>query len=261
MAHDLEARVRATLRGVLREMGLMPHPQPKEGPRVLFVVHGNSPGQNTALEQVEAIQQMAGKTSVFLNDSARMCMDEQEVKEQTGSRCLLSNVPPEALDRVLDRADWLVVPTLPLTVAARAAQLSNPDYCPIQEALLRGKGVLAANDAFRRPGVMLRPGLEEGIRQVMATLEGYGVTLAPLARLAQAFAQTVRPSAQPAPAAGGAAAPAPGGEPAPEALAYVSARDVRRALDDGLKIIRVKPGGVVGPLAQDLARENGIEIL
>jgi len=271
MASDLEARIRAALREVLGEMRLDAPQTPaaprnpegsrsSDGPRVLFVVHGNSPSQNKALEQIQAIQQMAGKTSVFLSDAARLCMDEREVKEQTGTRCLLGDVPPEALDRVLDRADWLVVPTLPLNVAARAAQLGIPDYCPIQEGLLRGKKVLVAQDAFRHPGVMPRPGLEEGIQQIMNTLKSFGVTLAPVARLAEVFEQAVKPPAPAAaPAATQAAAPE-GGEPEDEGLAYISARDVRRAIDDGKKSIRLRPGGLVGPLARDLARDNGIEI-
>ncbi len=261
MASDLEASIKAALREVLGEMGLdAPRtpaaPRNQDGPRVLFVVHGNSPSQNKALEQIQAIQQMAGKTSVFLNDAARLCMDQREVKEQTGTRCLLGDVPPEALDRVLDRADWLVVPTLPLNVAARAAQLGIPDYCPIQEALLRGKQVLVAQDAFRHPGVMPRPGLEEGIQQIMSTLKSFGVTLAPVARLSEVFEQAIRP---PAPAAAPAAAPE-GGEPEDQGLAYISARDVRQAVDDGKKSIRLRPGGLVGPLARDLARDNGIKI-
>ncbi|MCB2185584.1 MAG: hypothetical protein KQJ78_04155 [Deltaproteobacteria bacterium] len=263
MAQDLEARVRAALREVLREMGLLlPKPPAPAGPRVLFVVHGGSPAQNLALEQIAAIQDLAGKSSVYLSGAARLCMDSEEVREQTGARCLLGDVTPDELDRVLARADWLVVPTLPLNLAARAAQLGAVDYCPIQEALLRGKQVLAARDAFRHAGVMPRPALEESIAQVLATLESWGVILAPVARLAQVFESKVRPPAPAAPAAPAPAPAAPAPAPAPEepALAYVSARDVRRAADEGRKLLRVKPGGLVGPLARDLARDNGIEI-
>lgn len=259
MAHDLESNIKAAIRGVLREMGLAPQRQKKDGPRVLFVVHGHSPRQEEALAQIQAMERAAGKASLVLTDADRLCGCEQDVKEKTGTRCLLSNVPDESFDRVLALADWLVLPTVPLPMAARAAAMTGSDNCLLLKGLLAGKKVLIANDSFRYPGVALKPAFEEQIARTMATLQGYGIIEAPLAQLAQTFLKAVNPPVAPS-LSGAGDSPAPGPATAPDkALTYVSAREVRGALDSGEKFIRVAANGLIGPLALDLAKEGGLK--
>ena len=260
MAHDLESNVKAAIRGVLREMGFTPQRPKKEGPRVLFVVQGHSLRQDEALVQVQAMEQAAGKASLVLTDADRLCGGEQDVKEKSGTRCLLSNVPDESFDRVLALADWLVVPTVPLPMAARAAALTGSDDCLLLKGLLAGKKTLIANDSFRYPGVALKPAFEQRIAQTMATLQGYGIIAVPLDQLAQTFLKAVNPSVAPS-LSGAGASPAPGPATTPDkALTYVSAREVREALDSGKEIIRVAANGLIGPLALDLAREGGLKL-
>ena len=179
MTHDLQAHVKATIRGVLREMGLLGRPPRKTGPRVLFLLHGGNPRQDLAMEQIRLMEQVAGKTSLLLTDASQFCECETDLKEASGARCLLSGLPPESFDKVLSLSDWLVIPAMPLTTAAGAAGLNGPANCRLIKAMLAGKKILVADDAFRHPGVTYAPALEQRIAGIMETLRSYGLVTAP----------------------------------------------------------------------------------
>ena len=187
----------------------------------------------------------------MLTDASQFCECETDLKEASGARCLLSGLPPESFDKVLSLSDWLVIPAMPLTTAAGAAGLNGPANCRLIKAMLAGKKILVADDAFRHPGMTYAPALEQRIAGIMETLRSYGLVTAPMDKMAEAFARAAAVSAAPA---------KDGGKPAGQALAYVSAAQVRDALTAGQTSLRVTARGKIGPLAKDLAREGGLKL-
>ena len=50
-------------------------------------------------------------------------------------------------------------------------------------------------------------------------------------------------------------------EPAPPARKLVTAKDIQTAVDGGRDPIRLAPGGIMTPLARDLAKEYDLKII
>lgn len=256
-------QVEKAVREVLGRMK-RPEPAPKgmtregpgpEGPRVLIVFNAGVRRLETALEQVRLIESAAGKSGVFTGDSARAWVCREDVKDKAGARCILDTVTPEGLEKVLERADVLVLPTLCIRVAARVASLTCGDRESdiLLSALLQGKKVLASRDGFVLWDAPLSPKIRGEIEAVLTKLEGFGVFFCPTEALKTEFDRLTR-----AEGTAEKAAPRPekgGGH------RLITARDIRRAADDGQDALTLAPGGIVTPLALDLAREYSIQIL
>ncbi len=102
------------------------------------------------MQQVEHIERQVEKSSVFTSESARNWICGEDLKEKTGSRCILDTVKQDGLQKILEKADILVLPTLCMKVAAKVASLTCDDLESgiVFSALARGKKVLAARDGF-----------------------------------------------------------------------------------------------------------------
>ena len=107
------------------------------------------------------------------------------MREQGGSPCILDTVKPEGLEKVLARADVLVLPTFCFQVASRVAHLlaDDPDSRLVFSALVQGKRVLAANDGFMVFETLANPALKTEIAGVLKKLEGFGVVFCPTQRI------------------------------------------------------------------------------
>jgi hypothetical protein len=242
---------------VLGELELVPgepakHRGPSQGPRVLVLFHSGLFRQGEALAQVAKIALQSGKVSHFQGPRARALMRGTNVKELTGSRCSLNEASRDGVVKVLERADVVVAPTLSLSVATRVARLTiDCDGSELlMSALLGGKPVIAAEDGFTKPGVALAPGLAEEVDRTLGTLAGYGVTLCPTSRLADTYAALASTGSVGA----GAVEDRPG-------LPLVSAADISRAAQDKVKSVCVASKGIITPLAADMAKEYGVQIV
>ncbi|MEW5725505.1 MAG: hypothetical protein AB1896_20525, partial [Thermodesulfobacteriota bacterium] len=171
----------------------------------------------------------------------------------------LDTVAAEGLEKVLELADVLVLPTFCLRVAAKTARLDfdDPDAGLVLSALVQGKKVLAARDGFLLLGRLKNEGLRAEFDRILRQLEGFGLTLCPTDRLAEEFSRLTA-------AGGGTAAAAPraegAGAPAP-AYRLITANDVRAAVNDQRFELVLTPGGLVTPLARDLAKDYSVKII
>jgi hypothetical protein len=253
---------------VLQEMKLLDSPAPKTlskrierscpFPAVLNVFHPGIRYLDLALEQVRQIEKAAGKSSVFTVPSARTWVCGQDVKEKSGSKCILDTVKPEGLEKALLKSDILVLPTFCFKTAAKVAQLINDsqETAIVISALMQGKPVLAASDGFTLLDTLANEGIREEIKRILGKLEIFGMAFCPTEQLAAAFKKLVTGRQKMSESAiqedsNSQRTPAPG---------LITAKDIQRAVDNKQRSIPLAPGGIITPLAKDQAKEYAIKI-
>jgi hypothetical protein len=229
------------------------------GPRALIIFHSGVFKLDVALTQVHLIESIAGKTGVFTAESARasICGDDVKMKAE-GSRCILDSVRPDGLEKVLEKADILVLPTFCMQVASKVANLTCDDQGSgiVLSALLRGKKVLAARDGFMTWKILSNEVLREAIEQILKKLENFGMVFCKTEELSATFRRITSPGKS----EGGIARSELQASEAP-VLSLVTAKDINRAVENKEKSVRLARGGKVTPLAKDLAKEYSIVIL
>lgn len=271
MADDNKKEITQIVRQVLKEAGQAsesptqassPRSDPsKKGPAVLNIFHAGVRKLAEALKQIQQIEQTARRSSVYTVESARPWVCGADVKEGAGVKCILDTVKPEGLEKALQKADVLVLPTFCLKTAAKVASL----ICDDQEsgivftALLQGKKVLAANDGFLVCDILVNENLRNEIDQILKKLKRFGMNFCPTGQLNDMFQKLVAGAEKPA-------APRPSEQtkteqPSTSATKLITAKVINLAVDNKQGTVRLAPGGIVTPLAKDLAKEYSIKIV
>jgi hypothetical protein len=231
----------------------------KKGPRVLVVFNAGVRKLETALEEVRLIEEAAGKSGIFTGDSARAWVCGEDVRGKIGARCILDTVTAEGLEKVLERAGVLVLPTLCLKVAGKVANLTCDDQESgiVLSALLQGKKVLASDDGFLVCDILVNQKIREGIDHILKRLMDFGIVFCPTDRLNITFRKLAADEER----QGSAGQPPSGGEDAGLPLRLITAKAITRAADNKMSSIQLAPGGRVTPLARDLAKDYAIKII
>ena len=251
--------VRKVVREVLREMGLLGGKPSvfggRKGPRALFIFHGGVRKLEVALEQVRLIEAATAKSGVYTVSSARQWVCGGDVREKSGSQCILDTVKPEALEKVLSLSEILVLPTFCLKTAAKLARLlcDEEGSSVVLSALLQGKKILASRDGFMICEALGNDKIREEIEGILAKLEGFGMVFCQTERLSETFREMTSEKKEKSGAAQTTALPATG-------LKLVTAKEVRAAFEAKRKTICLAANGRVTPLARDLAKEYSLEI-
>jgi glycosyltransferase involved in cell wall biosynthesis len=229
-----------------------------QGPRVLVVFNAGVRKLETALEEVRLIEEAAGKSGIFTGDSARTWVCGEDVRGKIGARCILDTVKAEGLEKVLERADVLVLPTLCLKVAGKVANLTCDDQesSIVLSALLQGKKVLASDDGFLVCDILVNEKIREGIDHILKKLKDFGMVFCATDQLNITFRKLVANDES----QGSTDHPPSDGEEANLPLRLITAKVITRAVDNKVASIRLAPGGHVTPLARDLAKEYSIKI-
>lgn len=194
---------RETIRSLVREvLGNLPggeRPAPRTaagrpGPRALIVFQAGVRLLKEALQQLTLLEAQTAWSGVYTVPAVRSRVCGADVRGQGGSPCILDTVKPEGLEKVLARADVLVLPTLCFQVATRVSLLlaDDPDSRLVFSALAQGKRVLAARDGFMLYETLANPALQAGIDSVLNKLEGFGVVFCPTRELAETFGRLIR---------------------------------------------------------------------
>jgi hypothetical protein len=261
--------IRQLVQDVLQEQGLMDRPASpsvakrsknrSSGPVVLTVFHPGVRKLEQALAQLKPIEQAAAKSSVYTVDSARSWVCGQDVKDQAGTRCILDTVKTDGLEKVLQRADILVLPTFCLKTGSKVARLAADDLESniVLSALVQGKQVLATNDGFLLLDSLANPGIRSEMSQILAKLESFGMRMCKTEDLAATF-QEMHSSPGPK-AAPGISSNNP--ELKGNALMLITAKHIQAAANAKQESIVLAPGGLITPLARDQAKDYGIKIV
>jgi hypothetical protein len=235
----------------------------RSGPTVLNLFHAGVRKLEEALHQVQRIEELAGRSSVYTVESARAWVCGADVREGSGVKCILDTVRPDGLEKVLQRADILVLPTFCLRTAAKLAGLICDDQGSnlVFTALLQNKPILAANDGFMICDLLVNPNLKAEIDRILNKLASFGMVFCPTEKLSTVFQQMLFPAGKPQESQPEGQATAPTAEPAPSpAQKLITAKVIQTAVDNRQQSIGLTPGGLVTPLARDLAKEYAIQI-
>ena len=112
-------------------------------------------------------------------NSARSWVCGEDVREKAGSKCILDTVKPEGLEKALQKADILVLPTFCFKTAAKVARLIGDDQesTIVLSALIQDKPVLATNDGFTLLNTLSNKGIRDEIKRILGKLESFGMSL------------------------------------------------------------------------------------
>jgi hypothetical protein len=257
------------VREVLKAKGLLNPPAEKplsnriqrarSVPAVLNVFHPGVRKLEQALEQVRLIENIAARSSTFTVNSARSWVCGEDVREKTGSRCILDTVKPEGLEKALLKADILVLPTFCFKTAAKVARLIGDDQetTIVLSALIQDKPVLATHDGFTLLNTLSNKGIRDEIKQVLGKLESFGMVFCETDQLAATFQKMITGSNKTLPHE---IKKEPGNQTTP-GRRLITAKDIRMAADTNQDEIALAPGVLITPLARDQAREYGIRIV
>lgn len=261
--------IRNIVREVLKEMGLLESSsdrsaknrirRPRPVPAVLCVFHAGVRKLEQALEQVCAIEKIAGRSSVFAVNSARSWVCGADVKEKAGTRCILDTVRPDGLEKALLKSDILVLPTFCFKTAAKAARLISDDQesAIVISALVQGKKVLATNDGFTVCDLLLNDGIRDEMNRILTKLEGFGMIFCETDQLCATFQGLVNEEQK----IGPPVKRNPATEMVPPTRKLVTAKDIQKAAEGDRGPILLAPGGIMTPLARDLAKEYALKIV
>jgi hypothetical protein len=233
----------------------------RNGPAVLNIFHAGVRKLDEALKQIQQIEETTRRSSVYTVESARNWVCGADVKEGAGVKCILDTVKPEGIEKALQKADILVLPTFCLRTAAKVANL----ICDDQEsnlvftALLQGKKVLAASDGFMLCDILVNEPLRQEIDRILKKLEGFGVIFCQTDQLHATFQNIISGQTKTqSPMPSNAAASEKGKSPT---VKLITAKVIHAAVDNKQNAIRLASGGMITPLARDLAKEYSIQII
>jgi hypothetical protein len=274
MTDKLKKEISKIVRQVLNETGLpkgssrnppsRPGDSPRKGPAVLNIFHAGVRKLDQALAQIQKIEETARRSSVYTVESARSWVCGADVKEGAGIKCILDTVKPAGLEKALQKADILVLPTFCLKTAAKIASLicDDQDSGIVFTALLQGKRILAANDGFLVCDILANEALRGEIDQILRKLESFGMVFCPTDRLHSTFEKMlsgIKPAKTvPTPSPEKII---PQTENTTDSIKLVTAKVIYTAVDENQNAITLAPGGIVTPLARDLAKEYSIQII
>lgn len=231
------------------------------GPAVLNIFHAGVRKLEEALQQVQQIEETARRSSVYTVESARAWVCGADVKEGAGVKCILDTVKPDGLEKALQKADILILPTFCLRTGAKIASLTCDDQASnlVFTALLMGKKVLATNDGFMLCDILVNEQLRTEIDRILEKLEGFGMIFCQTDQLHATFQNIISGNTR-AQSTTHSSTAASEKETAPT-IKLITAKVVHAAVDNKQRTIRLATGGIITPLARDLVKEYSIQIL
>lgn len=227
--------------------------------QALAIFTGGTIGLDQSLVELQKMQAQDIEVSIVLSAAAEHIVGINRIKEHLGSNVTLVTTQSPYPGKLLREADIVLVPVLTQNTAAKLAYTLS-DTLPstlIMQALMLGKPVLAAmnaadpQDGWRIKGNMGKcsPALSAALRQNLKKIEGYGIELVQVHDLSAGSLKIMDRMAN-------RSFVAPQGK-----KSVLDAAGIKIAASNGLKHITASKGVLVTPLAWDVAREYGIEIV
>lgn len=268
---DNEQLVQLVVAEVMRKLGLETSASKEKAiiPRkqALAIFTGGTIGLEQSLIELKKIQALHIEVSVVLSAAAEEIIGIDQIKEHLGSNINLVTTHSPYPSKLLREADFVLVPVLTQNTAAKLAYTLS-DTLPstlIMQALMLGKPVLAAmNAADPQDGWRIQkdmgkcsPALSEVLRQNLKKIEGFGIELVQVNDLASGSQKIIDRMEQ---KAFSIQRSEPQGTPRGK-KSMLDAETIKLAARDGLKSITTPRGSIITPLAWDIAREYGVEIV
>ena len=260
---DYEKLVHLVTAEVLRQLGQEPlaiQDKAIQCPQqALAIFTGGTIGLEQSLEELQKLQASNIELTVVLSAAAEEIVGIKRIKDCLGSDTSVITTQSSYPGKLLREVDIVLVPVLTQNTAAKLAYTLSDTLAStlIMQALMLGKPVLAAinaadpQDSWRVKGNMGKcpPGLLQALRENLRKVEGYGLRLVQVEELATDSQKIIGSRVTMS-------------ESVPQAKKSVlDAAAIKVAADNGLKSITVSLGTIITPLARDVARDYGIEIV
>jgi hypothetical protein len=219
----------------------------KDFPRVLILLASHFIGMEEGYSAIGQLEQNRIRLRLAADEQLLRDLTVQELAAKTGVDDILA---PAALRSYSpEAADILFIPVLSLSLLSRLTQLDTSD--PFTELTVRflcaGKPVgaltLGANPGHFRWGeqgmFQTPPRLKDELKHKLGAIDGFGVTLLEPDQVNRWISSAhAKPGRQ-----------------------VLTAEDIQAAVRLGTTSIRLSAPAVITPLAADLARQHGIEIV
>lgn len=260
---DQEQLVKVVTAEVLRQIASqrqMPElPVAKSSVRALAIFTGGTIGLEQSLSEIKQLQGLGFEFSVVLSRAAEKVIGIDRIKEQLGSSISIIDSQVSHPGKLLRESDLVLVPVLTQNTAAKLAYTIADTFVTtlIMQALMMGKPVIAALNGAD-PQAKLRieanmgkssPGLLQSLRSNLDKLKGYGIKLVQATSLAAESQKLLAPVVQNVKAS------------VKNKKTVIGATAVKAVIANGLKQLTVSQGAIVTPLARDVARDLGVEII
>ncbi len=219
----------------------------KDFPRVFILLAGHFIGMEEGYSAIKQLDRGRSRLRLAADEQLLRDITVQELTAATGVDDILA--PASLRSCSLKAADRLFIPVLSLSLLSRLVQLDTAD--PFVELIVRflcaGKPVgtltLGANPGHYRWGeqgmFQAPPRLKDELHNKLAAIQDFGITLLEPDQVSRWITSAQAKSGRP----------------------VLTAGDIQTALRMGTTSIRLASPAVITPLAADLARQHGIEIV
>lgn len=232
--------------------------------KALVIFTGGTIGFEQSLSQLKKLQELKFALTIVLSAAAEKITGSTRLKAELGNDINIVTTESAYPGAFLREADLVLVPVLTQNTAAKLALTLSDTLVTtlILQALMQGKHVIAAvNAADPMDGTRLKgnmgkaaPGLMQALRGNLQKLDSYGIKLVDVECLAREsekiIDRTIKPPVVEPPAV-----------ELPTKKAVLDAATIKAAAIAGAKSVIAAPGTIVTPLARDVAREYGVEIV
>ncbi|MDF2633759.1 MAG: flavoprotein [Pelosinus sp.] len=260
---DKEEMVQLVTKEIMRQLQQMPaatHGQSSQSQqKALVIFTGGTIGFEQGLAEIKKLQDLCIGVTVVLTASAEQILGIQRITEVLGSHIHIVTAHSPYPGNILREADIVIVPVLTQNTAAKLAYTLSDTMVStlILQGLMMGKPIVAAfnaadpMDSWRAQYKMgeAAPGLVQALQGNLKKLKGYGIQLIPVHTIAGVSQQLLKPKEQVAV-----------NIPANKKM-VLDATAIQTAAQNGSKSITVPKGTIITPLAKDIARDCGMEIV
>lgn len=225
--------------------------------KVLALFTGGTIGVSEGLAELKKIKSLGADISVVLSVAAEKVIGKEQIRQYLGNEIQVITSNDDYPGSLLQEADLVLVPVLTQNTAAKIANTLADTLITtlIMQALMQGKPVIAAKnaadpqDAWKAVKGMRKaaPGLTQALLANLKKMESYGAKLIHVERLAAECQSILACKVEkPVMAAG---------------KNIIDAQAVKAVAANGIKRLAIVSGGLVTPLAWDVAKDYNIEII
>lgn len=268
---DNEKLVELVTAEVMRQLGLETLARTEKsiipGKQALAIFTGGTIGLEQSLIELQKIQALNIEVSVVLSMAAEKNIGIDRIKKHLGSNINLVTTHSPYPGKLLRDADIVLVPVLTQNTAAKLAYTLSDTLAStlIMQGLMLGKPILAAMNAADPQDVWrvqkdmgkCTPALSESLRQNLKKIESYGIELVHVDSLATGSQKIIDRMAKKA--CYSQQNESHGKRQGKKSI--LDAETIKNAASNGLKSITTPKDAIITPLARDVAREYGIEIV
>lgn len=260
---DKEEMVQLVTQEIMRQLQHRPVAAPEKSTqyqhKALVIFTGGTIGFEQGLAEIKKLQNLCFEITVVLSVAAQEVLGIERIKEELGSHISIVTAQSPYPGKLLREADILIVPVLTQNTAAKLAYTLSDTMVStlILQGLMMGKPVVAASnaadplDGWRAQYSMgnASAGLVQALQENLKKLARYGMQLVPVEAIGSVSQKVLNRQKTVAV------------NPLTNKKTVLDAATIQATAQNGSKRIAVSPGTIITPLAKDIARDCGVEIV